>query len=196
MDSRTAPCKRSPLRRVSECLHFFDDIGEHVPFLLSKYKSNVEECGPCPCRESRECSLKLGHPALGCDVGITADSPLNSWSQGKPLGGIAKKWLGKRLDYILFRSPKPHGGPHLDVQETNVVFTEKVPGKDYSYSDHSDWRQYSLSKEPSNPVPLCPPCTTHRPSTVSQPICLLTMQPRRTRDERSGVQQRCRARRC
>ena len=80
---------------------------------------------------------EIGAAARAVDLwGITADSPLNSWSQGKPLEGIARRWLGKRLDYILFRSPEPHGGPHLDVQETNVVFTEKVPGQDYSYSDH------------------------------------------------------------
>ena len=80
---------------------------------------------------------EIGAFARAIDLwGITADSPLNSWSRGKPLEGIARKWLGKRLDYILFRSPKPHGGPHLDVQGTKVVFTEKVPGQDYSYSDH------------------------------------------------------------
>jgi len=80
---------------------------------------------------------EIGAAARAIDLwGVTADSPLNSWSRGKPLGGVARKWLGKRLDYILFRSPKPHGGPHLDVQETKVVFTEMVPGCDYSYSDH------------------------------------------------------------
>ena len=80
---------------------------------------------------------EIGAAASAIDLwGITADSPLNSWSQGKPLGGIARTWLGKRLDYILFRSPKPHGGPHLDAQETKVVFTEMVPGRNYSYSDH------------------------------------------------------------
>jgi sphingomyelin phosphodiesterase 2 len=79
----------------------------------------------------------IGAAARAIDLwGMTADSPLNSWSQGKPLEGTARKWLGKRLDYILFRSPQPHGGPHLDARETKVVFTEKVPGQDYSYSDH------------------------------------------------------------
>ena len=80
---------------------------------------------------------EIGAAARAIDLwGITADSPLNSWSHGKPLEGIARKWLGKRLDYILFRSPKPHGGPHLGAQETKVVFTERVPGQNYSYSDH------------------------------------------------------------
>lgn len=80
---------------------------------------------------------EIGAAARAIDLwGMTADSPLNSWSRGKPLSGIARKWLGKRLDYILFRSPNPHGGPQLDVQETKVVFTEMVPGHDFSYSDH------------------------------------------------------------
>lgn len=80
---------------------------------------------------------EIGAAVRAIDLwGMTADSPLNSWSRGKPLAGIARKWLGKRLDYILFRSPKPHEGPHLDVQETKVVFTEMVPGHDFSYSDH------------------------------------------------------------
>lgn len=68
--------------------------------------------------------------------GLTADSPLNTWSHSKPLDAVARKWLGKRLDYILFRSPLPHAGPSLSVQETKIVMTGRVPGYDFSFSDH------------------------------------------------------------
>ncbi|KAH7100138.1 DNase I-like protein [Auriculariales sp. MPI-PUGE-AT-0066] len=64
--------------------------------------------------------------------GVTADSPLNSWSAGKQISDIARRDKGKRLDYILYRAP--HG--QLRAARAEVVFTELVPGTDYSYSDH------------------------------------------------------------
>ncbi|KAF7311119.1 Endo/exonuclease/phosphatase domain-containing protein [Mycena chlorophos] len=74
--------------------------------------------------------------------GVTADSPLNTYSAGKPLGPYARKFLGKRLDYILYRQPvrlqkRPDEPlPLLACTECNVVLTEKVPGRNFSYSDH------------------------------------------------------------
>ncbi|KAJ7193353.1 inositol phosphophingolipids phospholipase C [Mycena pura] len=74
--------------------------------------------------------------------GVTADSPLNSYSAGKPIGPYARKFLGKRLDYILYRQPvrpltRPDDPlPLLTCTECNVVLTEKVPGRAFSFSDH------------------------------------------------------------
>ncbi|KAF7307187.1 Endo/exonuclease/phosphatase domain-containing protein [Mycena indigotica] len=74
--------------------------------------------------------------------GVTADSPLNTYSAGKPIGPYARKFLGKRLDYILYRQPiRPQTRPDepiplLKCTECNVVLTEKVPGREFSYSDH------------------------------------------------------------
>jgi sphingomyelin phosphodiesterase 2 len=77
------------------------------------------------------------------ELGITCDSPLNTWTAGKPLDERAKKGAGKRLDYIFFRGPmKQPEGPNLQVQgrlkctESNVVFTELMEGHEVSYSDH------------------------------------------------------------
>lgn len=67
--------------------------------------------------------------------GLTVDTPLNTWSHGKPLDAFARRWLGKRLDYILYRSPRPKQSS-LTVQSTQIVMTENVPGYDFSYSDH------------------------------------------------------------
>lgn len=72
--------------------------------------------------------------------GVTADSPVNSYSAGKPLDPHARKYLGKRLDYILYRQPsRPATSqpvPVLTCSDTKVVFTGMVPGHEFSFSDH------------------------------------------------------------
>ncbi|CAE6457129.1 unnamed protein product [Rhizoctonia solani] len=73
------------------------------------------------------------------DRGVTADSPLNSYSKGKVFDEHARKYLGKRLDYILFRPPssKPPQFTHeLRCRESSVVFTHQIPGTEISFSDH------------------------------------------------------------
>ncbi|KAI0756251.1 DNase I-like protein [Daedaleopsis nitida] len=72
--------------------------------------------------------------------GVTADSPLNSYSAGKPLEPLARKFQGKRLDYVFFRQPhnppRRAQAPTLRPVDTRVVMTERVPGYPYSFSDH------------------------------------------------------------
>ena len=72
--------------------------------------------------------------------GITADSPANTYSAGKPLDDYARQFQGKRLDYILYRPPihpsLSSRTPVLEPTQSDVVFTEHVPGKPYSFSDH------------------------------------------------------------
>lgn len=74
--------------------------------------------------------------------GVTADSPLNSYSAGKPLDPCARKSWGKRLDYVFYRQPhRPNAGsdpvfPLLRATECKVVMTDKVPGFGFSFSDH------------------------------------------------------------
>ncbi|KAF9567820.1 inositol phosphophingolipids phospholipase C [Agrocybe pediades] len=68
-------------------------------------------------------------------LGITADSPLNSYSAAKP---HARGTWGKRLDYILYRQPQRPGQtvPILEAVNTKVVFTDLVSGRSFSVSDH------------------------------------------------------------
>lgn len=74
--------------------------------------------------------------------GVTADSPINTYSAGKPLDGYAQEFQGKRLDYVLFRPPAAgtaRAGPSpplLKCIQCEVVFTERVPRRSFSYSDH------------------------------------------------------------
>ncbi|KAI0639958.1 Endonuclease/exonuclease/phosphatase [Trametes polyzona] len=68
--------------------------------------------------------------------GVTADSPLNSYSAGKPLEPLARKFQGKRLDYVFFRQPTKPDAPVLRPVDTRVVFTDLVPGSTFSHSDH------------------------------------------------------------
>lgn len=68
-------------------------------------------------------------------LGITADSPINSWSAGK---GYARGTWGKRLDYILYRQPNRPSQqiPILKAISCQVVFLDPVPGYAFSHSDH------------------------------------------------------------
>lgn len=73
------------------------------------------------------------------DYGITAASALNTYSEPHP-GGYVKKHKGKRLDYVFFRPPlrpgEGSGANMLEAAEARVVFTEHVPGRKHSFSDH------------------------------------------------------------
>ena len=66
--------------------------------------------------------------------GITADSPVNTWSAGKSY--LSSTFFGKRLDYILYRQPRGKQYPQLRATECRIVLTDKVPGFTFSYSDH------------------------------------------------------------
>ena len=72
--------------------------------------------------------------------GVTADSPANTYSAGKPLDDYARQFMGKRLDYVLYRPPihslRSSGTPVLEPTQSDVVFTGHVPGKPFSFSDH------------------------------------------------------------
>lgn len=72
------------------------------------------------------------------NYGVTADSPLNTYSAGKHLDAYASRFLGKRLDYILYRQPhRRNEKPSvIRASECKVVMTSKVPGCDFSFSDH------------------------------------------------------------
>ncbi|CAE7138907.1 unnamed protein product [Rhizoctonia solani] len=71
--------------------------------------------------------------------GVTVDSPLNTYSKDKVLDEHARKFLGKRSDYILFRPPKPRSSRYtheLRCRESSIVFTHHIPGMEISFSDH------------------------------------------------------------
>lgn len=76
------------------------------------------------------------------EFGVTADSPMNSYSAGKPLDKHARKFQGKRLDYIFYRQPSrrhiagSQNHPIIKCRQCRVVFTEKVPRYSFSFSDH------------------------------------------------------------
>ena len=72
--------------------------------------------------------------------GVTADSPLNSYSAGKKLEPLARAFQGKRLDYVFFRHPPQtaarSSAPQLRPVETRVVLAERIPARPFSFSDH------------------------------------------------------------
>lgn len=92
-------------------------------------------------------------------LGITADSPLNSFSAAK--GYTHGSW-GKRLDYVLYRQPIRNTNqplPVLRAVASKVVFMDLVPGQMYSYSDHFglDATLEVVQPDASAPVAPVPP---------------------------------------
>lgn len=72
--------------------------------------------------------------------GVTCDSPLNFYSAGKTLEPYARKYQGKRLDYIFYRQPSSPPAsdrtPLIKCVNSKVAFTDPVPGYNFSFSDH------------------------------------------------------------
>ncbi|KAG8927339.1 phospholipase C type enzyme [Tulasnella sp. 419] len=129
------------------------------------------------------------------DFGITADSPLNSFSAKKGLDSIARRWQGKRLDYVLFRKPEEPAAPpstsspsaspsrassskhhHSSSQypdlfctSSQVTFTSLVPGTTYSYSDHFALSVTLQIRSPrsTSPPPLLPPINSTSSTSTS-----------------------------
>lgn len=86
------------------------------------------------------------------ELGVTCDSPLNTWTAGKPLDERATRGAGKRLDYILYRGPVQSSSSdekaalaytasastrgQMTCSSSSVVITDRVPNIDCSFSDH------------------------------------------------------------
>lgn len=70
-------------------------------------------------------------------MGVTVDSPMNTYTAGKKLDYFARMGLGKRLDYIFFRGPIGRKDRFkLRCKQTQVVLTDAVPNSSISFSDH------------------------------------------------------------
>ena len=78
------------------------------------------------------------------ELGVTGDSPLNTWTAGKHLDVAAQKGAGKRLDYIYYTGPSSRSNLYeratstgkLKVEDCKVALTERMPGSGFSYTDH------------------------------------------------------------
>ncbi|KAI9508349.1 inositol phosphophingolipids phospholipase C [Russula earlei] len=87
-------------------------------------------------------SMSTPTPSQAIEVfGVTADSPLNTYSAGKHLDVHARAWQGKRLDYIFYRDPAPPLAPAVPLPtlvatSAGVLLTDAIPGFPFSYSDH------------------------------------------------------------
>lgn len=127
---------------------------------------------PLPTHDSATSALAAIH-----EHGVTADSPLNSWSAGKPLDSLARIHLGKRLDYVLYRGPEVQSEWDLVAQEAKVVMTERMADLGVSLSDHfgvevelvlaphgatASERNATMSNTPLPPLPVPPPIARTR----------------------------------
>lgn len=103
---------------------------------MIKEHSGLKDCWEETNRTPAQVSV--ASPAESIQLfGVTADSPMNSYSAGKPLDPYARRHQGKRLDYIMYRGPATvTTSSRLQCTQTRVVFTGKVPGQRFSFSDH------------------------------------------------------------
>lgn len=102
------------------------------------------------------------------ELGVTCDSPLNTWTAGKKLDPRALAGAGKRLDYVFYRGPchpdslqGSTAGASIRLKPVNcrVVFTELIPGSNMSYTDHFGLEAGFEILPPSEP--------SHSPAKVS-----------------------------
>lgn len=129
------------LRNIGGLFDSFADSHPRLDPLATSLESSSEGSRPDPRRAISE-------------LGVTCDSPLNTWTHGKPLDERATRGAGKRLDYILFRGPVPFAETgdaqlayapqrssasnrgRLQCTASSVVFTDMPPNLSCSYSDH------------------------------------------------------------
>ncbi|CAO1631803.1 unnamed protein product [Parajaminaea phylloscopi] len=102
------------------------------------------------------------------ELGVTCDSPLNTWTAGKKLDPRARAGAGKRLDYVFYRGPTmtpttalTSSSPgRIRPSECSVVFTELIPGAQMSYTDHFGVEAvFQVLSEGDDPA-------THRPLNI------------------------------
>ncbi|KAF8497330.1 DNase I-like protein [Hysterangium stoloniferum] len=135
--------RSAELGRYVIALGDYNNIPGTLPITLLREHACLtdawEESHPHPRSVSSIRDIPSPQQALR-NYGVTADSPLNTYSAGKPLDAIARRHQGKRLDYIFFRHPvrsRTIGSLYtLKSSESNVVMTDRIPGYDFSYSDH------------------------------------------------------------
>jgi sphingomyelin phosphodiesterase 2 len=117
----------------------FNSIPTTLPMTIIRDHAALTDAWSVTHPNRTSSSSNLSPPLEAITVyGITADSPLNSYSAGKALDAHARQCCGKRLDYILYRQPnRPDQElPILACTESKVVLTGHVPGYDFSFSDH------------------------------------------------------------
>lgn len=117
---------------------------------LPEHATSLDAEAPPPGLGRRGSAAAGPDPQRAIDeLGVTCDSPLNTWTAGKKLDARATRGAGKRLDYILYRGPivRPEASAlahsasassrgRLSCASSSVVFTHRVPGVECSYSDH------------------------------------------------------------
>ncbi|KAJ7597391.1 inositol phosphophingolipids phospholipase C [Mycena floridula] len=120
----------------------FNSIPTTLPMTLIRDHAGLSDSWAVthpPVNSSTSSLVPPPHEAIS-RFGVTADSPLNSYSAGKPLDPHARRHGGKRLDYIFYRQPrrfaKSESSSSLKCTQCRVIMTEQVPGYDFSYSDH------------------------------------------------------------
>jgi len=121
----------------------FNSIPTSLPMIIIRDHASLMDAWDVshPTASSSSASVDMTSPHdMINHFGVTVDSPVNTYSAEKALDAHARKFLGKRLDYIFYRQPNRHAITQHSVElsccDTKVVFTDLVPGHKCSFSDH------------------------------------------------------------
>ncbi|KAF9074925.1 Endonuclease/exonuclease/phosphatase [Rhodocollybia butyracea] len=154
----------------------FNSIPTTLPMTVIREHANLKDSWLVTHPFSNTPSENIPSPQEAIDdFGVTADSPVNTYSAGKGLDPTARKFCGKRLDYIFYRQPRSRNHaelPILHCKESRVVLTHEVPGTTFSFSDH-----FGLKSTLQIQTPGAPPYVHDAvfPSENISEACITTM---------------------
>ncbi|EKM84045.1 hypothetical protein AGABI1DRAFT_104039 [Agaricus bisporus var. burnettii JB137-S8] len=126
-------------RHAAESGHYvigmgdFNSIPTTLPMAIIRDHAALEDAWTVTHPEGEDIVASSPLDAIA-KYGITADSPVNTWSAGKSY--LNSTFWGKRLDYIFYRQPQGRHCPRLQASDCRVVLTENAPGYNFSCSDH------------------------------------------------------------
>ncbi|VDC08049.1 unnamed protein product [Peniophora sp. CBMAI 1063] len=169
----------------------FNSIPTTLPITVIREHAGLEDAWASLNPPSNARSTYVNPQEAISVYGVTADSPLCTYSAGKPLDEFARSSQGKRLDYVFYRNPPnttystQDRRPELVCKHVAVKLTDPLPGQNFSYSDHFGLEATFEIRQPEHTSHTLLPDVTPEAPTLGAPTSL--MLPRLSREHTSIV---------